>query len=400
MKRRTMIILGIASLLLATTIFAARQDEAAATKPKTQPPPTKPTSPKEPAKPVVKQAQPRPKVDIVVALDTSGSMSGLINATRQKLWDIVNEVAKAQPAPKLRVGLVTFGSQGTEADGYVVINSELTSDLDSIYEKLFQLSTRGGTEYVGRAVYRSVKEMGWDKDPDTLRQIYVAGNESADQDRRVTAAKAVKLARKHDIFVNTIYCGGEGDSDAASWRAVAGTGLGAYASIDHNHGTVAVATPFDARLNALSTRLNGTYVAYGSGGGVGFAKQAAQDKNAARVHASTGASRALAKASAVYSNPGWDLVDARKAGKLKTIAPAAMPAPLRGKSDKEVNAYIDGKEKERKALRKQIVELSEKREAFVKAELKKKGISTNKAFDTVVKRALRRQAKMKNIRLK
>jgi von Willebrand factor type A domain len=399
MKRRTMIILGIASLLLATTIFAARQDEAA-TKPEPPPQPTKPTTPKAPVKPVVKQAQPRPKVDIVVALDTSGSMSGLINATRQKLWDIVNEVAKAQPTPRLRVGLVTFGSVGSEADGYVVINSELTTDLDTIYEKLFQLSTRGGTEYVGRAVHRSVKEMGWDKDPDTLRQIYVAGNESADQDRRVKAVEAVKLARKHDIFVNTIYCGNEGNSDAASWRAVANTGLGAYASIDHNHGTVAVATPFDARLNALSGRLNGTYVAYGATGGAGFAKQAAQDKNAARVHASTGASRALAKASAVYNNPNWDLVDARKAGKLKTIAPAAMPAPLRGKSDKEIKAYIDDKEKERGKLRKQIVELSKKRQAFVKAELKKKGISTNKAFDTVVKRALRRQAKMKKIRLK
>ncbi len=93
-------------------------------------------------------------------------------------------------------------------------------------------------------------------------------------------------------------------------------------------------------------------------------------------------------------------MDARKAGKLKTIAPAAMPAPLRGKSDKEIKAYIDDKEKERGKLRKQIVELSKKRQAFVKAELKKKGISTNKAFDTVVKRALRRQAKMKKIRLK
>ncbi|MHC4652135.1 MAG: hypothetical protein ACYTES_14940 [Planctomycetota bacterium] len=41
-------------------------------------------------------------VDLAICLDTSGSMSGLINAARQKLWAIVNELALAEPTPKLR----------------------------------------------------------------------------------------------------------------------------------------------------------------------------------------------------------------------------------------------------------------------------------------------------------
>jgi hypothetical protein len=410
--KRTIFTLAIASLLVGTAVYSAREvnstlntfgdgDEPIkpgirptvtfVTKTKTQPPAQDP-------KPV--KAQKQPKVEIVIALDTSGSMSGLINSARQKLWDIVNEVAKAQPTPKLRVGLVTFGSQGTEKDGYVIVRSDLTTDLDTIYSRLFELTTWGGEEYVGRAVFRATRELSWDKDPDTLRQIYVAGNESADQDRRVTSARAVKLARKHDIYINAIYCGSASNSDASSWRRVAQSGAGIYAAIDHDHGTVAIATPYDARINALSARLNRTYVAYGPRGSAGLANQKAQDKNAASVHSSAAASRAKAKVSGVYHNPGWDLVDARKAGKLKKIKREQLPAPVRAMSESELNAYIDGKEKERKQLKQQILELSKKRQAYVAAEMKKQGKSEGKAFNTAVKRALRRQAAEKKIVIK
>jgi hypothetical protein len=384
--KRTIFTLALASLLVGTAVYSAREVNSTlnkfgdkpikqgirptvtfVSKTKTQPPAEDP-------KPVK-----QPKVDIVIALDTSGSMSGLINSARQKLWDIVNEVAKAQPTPKLRVGLVTFGSQGTEKDGYVIVRSDLTTDLDTIYSKLFELSTWGGEEYVGRAVFRATRELSWDKDPDTLRQIYVAGNESADQDRRVTSAQAVKLARKHDIYVNAIYCGSESNSDSSSWRKVAQRGAGMYAAIDHNHGTVAIATPYDARINALSAKLNRTYVAYGPQGSAAMANQAAQDKNAASVHS---------------------MVDARKAGKLKKIKREQLPAAVRAMSKSQLDAYIDGKEKERKQLKKEILELSKKRTAYVSAEMKKQGKSEGKAFNTAIKRALRKQAAEKKIVIK
>jgi hypothetical protein len=383
--KRTLILLSVASLLVGTAVYSAS--------PKGKKPGQNQDS-------ITRCKQPTPKVDIVIALDTSGSMSGLINAARQKLWDIVNEVAKAQPAPRLRVGLMTYGSQGSEEDGYVVVRSDLTTDLDTIYSKLFELRTSGGTEYVGRVVYRSVKELSWDKDPDTLRQIYVAGNESADQDRTVTAAQAVRAARKDDIFVNAIYCGNTSNSDAPGWAAVAHKGSGMYASIDHNHGTVTIATPYDGQLNKLSAKLNATYVAYGLRGGEAKARQSAQDSNASSMHSSVAAARAVAKASGVYRNEGWDLVDARKAGKLKKISKKALPAPLQEMDREELNTYITKKATERKQLKKQILELSKKRKDYIAAEMKKKGKSGNKAFDTAIKRALREQAAKKKIVLK
>ena len=340
------------------------------------------------------------RIDMVIALDTSGSMSGLINSARQKLWDIVNEAARARPAPVLRVGLVTFGSQGSSRDGFVVLQSKLTTDLDAIYDKLFSLRTNGGTEYVGRAVYRSVKEMNWHRGRRTLRQIFVAGNESADQDRKVRAATAVRLARKRGIFVNAIYCGPKTAYDAPGWRNVANAGRGVFASIDHNKGTVVVATPYDARLNKLSAKLNRTYVGYGSMGRMAKARQARQDDNARRTHASVGAARAKAKASAVYRADRWDLVDARKAGKLSGIKRQALPAPRRSMSKKQINARLDKLERERAAIKVQIRKLSRKRGAYVVADKKRSGKNEELAFDAAIKRAIRVQAASKNIQLK
>src|SRR5205809_7325473 len=88
------------------------------------------------------------KVDLVIALDTSSSMDGLIDSARAKLWDVVNLLATAKPKPVLRVGLISYGNTGYDAQaGWVRKESDLTTDLDGIYAKLFALRTNGGEEY-------------------------------------------------------------------------------------------------------------------------------------------------------------------------------------------------------------------------------------------------------------
>ena len=47
-------------------------------------------------------------VDIVVCLDTSNSMDGLIDSAKRKLWAIVNDLAKVEPTPVLRVALYSY----------------------------------------------------------------------------------------------------------------------------------------------------------------------------------------------------------------------------------------------------------------------------------------------------
>ena len=170
-----------------------------------------------------------------------------------------------------------------------------------------------------------------------------------------------------------------------------------FAAIDQDRGTTVVATPYDKKLNELSTKLNSTYVAYGRRGRVAKKNQVKQDKNAARTHAGVAASRAAAKASPVYRADDWDLVDARKAGKLAKVEKEAMPAELQAMSAGELDSHLGGLASRRDEIKKEIRKLSSKRGAYVKAENKRKGKTNDLAFDAAVKRAVRSQAEAVNI---
>ena len=273
-------------------------------------------------------------VELAICLDTSGSMDGLIHSARQKLWTIVNDLAKAEPTPRLRVALLSFGNDGNDAEnGWVKVETPFTEDLDTVSQRLFRLTTNGGTELVGRVVQTSLQELDWHSSPDALRMIFVAGNESADQDDQVAARAICREAAERGIDVNSIYCVyGDDDSEVRpGWRELGRLGNGEFAMIDQDHGTVVIATPYDQRLIELSAQLNETYLPFGAAGEAGCGNQTAQDANAVNMNSANAASRAATKASKLYSCASWDLVDAVRTGQvdLTEVDAEDLPEDLR-----------------------------------------------------------------------
>ena len=334
-------------------------------------------------------------IDVVIALDTSSSMDGLIDAARQKLWDVVNLLGKARPQPLLRVGVIAYGNTHYDArSGWVQKVSDLTTDLDTVYEKLFALRTDGGTEYVARAVNDATRDMQWDQDPHTLKIVFVAGNEPANQDPKIPVESAVQNARSKGIFVNAIYCGSDTAGEAIGWREVARLGAGKYAAIDQNR-RVVINTPVDGELERLSGELNKTYVGYGRGYKQKAANQVAQDAHAGLLGGGAAASRAQAKATALYRNDDWDLVDARKHGKkdVKELAADEVPDELRNLSGKDRERYLDDKAKQRTEMQQKIADLSRKREEYIAGERKKTATKAGPAsFDDAVTGSIKTEA--------
>src|SRR5262245_38712925 len=108
-------------------------------------------------------------IDVAICLDISGSMDGLIESAKIKLWTIVNDLAKIEPAPTLRVALYSYGCDAYDrTKGWIVKDSDLTQDLDEIYKKLNALRTNGGTEYATTVARNALKELSWSKDKDAL----------------------------------------------------------------------------------------------------------------------------------------------------------------------------------------------------------------------------------------
>jgi hypothetical protein len=345
------------------------------------------------AVPIVASSSTRP-IDLVICLDVSGSMSGLINAARQNLWSVVNDLATLKPTPELRVALLTYGSpRYPKENGFVAVQTPFTTDLDLVSMQLFALTTNGGDEYVARVVKAALDELSWSPDPKALKLLFVAGNEAATQDPLLDAMEQSKAAIARGIVVNTIFCGDPATPDAVGWREVAKLADGQFAAIEQDNGTV-IATPFDEQLTALSAQLNTTYVPYGKGGAVWSSNQLAQDGNAAGLNVVAAAQRAQTKAGACYVNPMFDLVDACKAPefKLTEVKKQDLPEELRKLSAEELKAYVEKKAAERAALQKQVAELGVKREAFVQQELVKLGDTSKRLFETVVLEAVRKQA--------
>ena len=339
------------------------------------------------------QQQQAKKVDLVIALDTSSSMDGLIDSARAKLWDVVNLLAHASPQPILRVGVISYGNSGYDSSaGWVRRDVELTTNLDGVYEKLFALRTNGGEEYVARAVHDATNDMKWDQDQATLKIIFVAGNEPANQDPKIPVEQALAEARQRGIFVNSIYCGSQTAAESAGWLKVAQLGHGEFAAIDQNH-VVAIATPMDAELARQSHLLDETYVGYGDSGGRRAALQQSMDATAVAASAPAAAARASAKASPLYRNEEWDLVDARAQDNMKLIAmpKSALPAHMRAMSDKERSAYLDGKAKDRAAVQKRIADLAKQREEYLAVE-RKKSKSAHNGFDDAVTTTIKNEA--------
>ena len=345
--------------------------------------------------------KPARHVDLAICLDTSGSMSGLIQSAKQKLWAVVNELATAKPKPVLRVALYHYGNDGLKAEnGWVKQLCPLTDDLDLVYEKLFELTTNGGTEYVARVMRAATRDLEWDKSKGTLRVIFVAGNEPATQDKVHKLRDTCKAAATAGIIVNTIHCGSEATGRKTGWSDAAAWADGQYAAIDHDRGTVVINTPHDKKLAELSASLNSTYIGYGKAGAAGAARQKAQDSNASSLNPAAAAQRASAKAGGLYTNATWDLVDASKTKEFDVtkIKDEDLPEPMRKMTTAEKKAYIAKQASKRAEIQKEIVELTKKRDAFVKAEMAGKGLDEKASFDAALRKMVRTQAEKRNFK--
>jgi hypothetical protein len=106
-----------------------------------------------------------PLVQIAVLLDTSSSMSGLIEQAKTQLWKLVNEFITAKQdgkTPVVQVALYEYGKSSLRAEEHWIRQIQpLTRDLDKVSEDLFALTTNGGDEYCGAVIQRAVKDLAW-----------------------------------------------------------------------------------------------------------------------------------------------------------------------------------------------------------------------------------------------
>ncbi len=340
-------------------------------------------------------------IDLVICLDTSGSMQGLIDSARAKLWDIASELANVQPTPRLRVGLLTYGSPNlsTADKGWIVRQIDLTSDLDAVYERMMAMSITGGDEFVGWVLNDAVNTMNWSPDPSALKLIFVAGNESADQASHQANFRNVgNMAIAKGIKVNAIYCGSQQQGLSEKWDQVARCGGGVFSTIDMQAATAQVTTPYDDALLKLNIELNATYIPFGKEGRVGAARQISADAAAESVGVASAPSRVAAKATALYKNTKWDLVDASsdKDFKLEQVKESELPENMQKMTPGKRADHLVQQRKSRARVQTEIQKVGEQRRTFLREE-KKKSSTGKQGLDDALIKTIRKQAAEKGI---
>jgi hypothetical protein len=351
--------------------------------------------------PAAESKQTKPQIEVCFVLDTTGSMGGLIEGAKQKIWSIANEMVSAKPTPEIRLGLVAYRDRGDE---FVTKTYDLTNDIDAVYANLQKFSAGGGgdtPESVNQALHEAVTRLGWSQDRKVLKIIFLVGDSPPHMDypNDVKYPEVCQAAVKRDLIINTIQCGNNPETTTI-WKKISDLAEGNFVAIPQSGGMVAIATPMDAELADLNRKVGGTLVAYGSASSRATFESRAVTAAAAPAAVAADRSAFMMRAGGGRTYSGEDLVDALAAGtvKLESVKKQDLPEKLQTLDDAALKAEIAKRQKERAELQAQITKLSKEREDYLAKERKRLAASGKAdSFDDKVAETIRAQAAKKGI---
>jgi len=333
------------------------------------------------------------KIQVALLLDTSNSMDGLIDQAKSRLWNIVNTLTTLKyngQAPQVEIALYEYGNDGLRDENYIRQVTPLTQDLDLVSEKLFALRTNGGSEYCGAVIRDASMNLNWDTNEKSMKLIYIAGNEAFNQGK-INYQDVIAKAKIKNIYTNTIFCGSRDEGIQTFWQNGANIGDGKFFNIDSDRKVIYIETPYDIKISQYNSQLNDTYISYGSRGSEMKSKQALQDVNAESQSASNAVERAVSKSKKnAYKNDHWDLVDKVEKDKsyISSIREEELPSELKGKSKEEINKIVAQKSADRDKIQKEIEILAKQRQAYIDAEMKKRGNSEGDDLGKAIEKSI------------
>jgi hypothetical protein len=349
----------------------------------------------------------RPRVEVAFVLDSTGSMGGLIEGAKQKIWSIANAIiapgpdvnrpGASRPAPEVRIGLIAYRDRG---DQYVTRFHDLTEDIDAVFRNLQSFQADGGgddEESVNQALYEAVHRPGWSADPEVLKIVFLVGDYPPHMDYRgeVRYPETCRAAAARGLIINTVQCGDVPETTRV-WKEIARLAEGSYVALEQSGNMQAVATPYDEEIARLSGELARTVVAWGA--------RERKDETEAKTRAAAEAPAAVAADRAAFNlatggkaiQGSGDLVEDLLSGEadLAKIRKEELPPLMQGMSLEEQKAYLARQRAAREALNVQLAELAEQRAVFLlqeQQELSGEGDSFDRKVAEIVGEQLERK---------
>ena len=328
-------------------------------------------------------------IDVVFAVDTTGSMGGLLDGAKRTVFSIATHIQKTDPNAQLRIGLVAYRDVG---DAYITKPFALTSDVDAVYAELATYRAEGGNDTPENVDAALVDALRMDWREGARKLVFVVGDAPpASRGDVQTYDVSAREAAEQGITINTIRCGWD-DQAAVAFQTIARLGNGEFSTIQQNGGVQQVETPYDQKLAALSSEYDGTTIVMGG--------EAARHRWEGKMAAAQAAPAAAKADRAGYYAKGAgggmkrsddDLVGGYATGTVDVaaVAPADLPDDMRDKPPAEIKAELDRRVEKRKQLQNEIQELTKQRDEY----LSKQAKDGEGGFDAKVKETVEKQMK-------
>ncbi len=384
--------------------------------------------------PIADKKEAKPRVEVCFVLDTTGSMSGLIEGAKAKIWSIANQVIKRKPTPEVRIGLIAYRDRGDE---YITKRFDLTDDIDAVFKNLTSFKADGGgdePESVNQALDEAVNKITWSADKSVLKVIFLVGDAPPHMDYKDDKKypDICKEAAKKDLIINTVQCG----TIAATgpiWQEIAKASEGEYAAIEQGGNMAVVSAPQDVEIAKLNAAIGKTLVPCATNGRKWedaskevASKQAAAEAAPASVAADRLVYNAESKRAVQVAGLGdgtsstttfsgapdfslnggafrggeIELIDGITNGTLKLadMKDEQLPPEMRKMTLEQRQACVTEKQKERAGIQAKIAELSKARDAYILDEQKKltaASAAKKDSFDAKVAETINKQADAK-----
>jgi hypothetical protein len=355
--------------------------------------------------------QPKPKMQIVFALDATGSMSGLMTAAKDKIWSIINSLNQTDPMPEIQVGFVFYRDKG---DAFVTKISPLTDKIDDAYADLMKMQAVGGgdgPESVNKGLYDAVQGMAWNDDTSTYKAIFLVGDYEPHMDYKtdVPYYETCKIAKSKDIVLNTILMGNN-EVARKVWLKIAACNDGAYVNVKMDVNDIAIATPYDDAIAALSDSLDDMKFYYGTTAikQLNYSYSAKGKDISTKSKTNVKAQRAennFAYAKKTKSKQKNELLEDVKNNNVNLdsvlVKKDELPEVLKTMTVEQRKEFVQAKIASQDSLQKEMQILITKRNEYVEAELAKKETKeVDASFNSVIYEKVKVQTSKKKIVLK
>ena len=198
------------------------------------------------------------KLDLMLVIDTTGSMSDEIRYLQAELASILSSLRQRHPGLDIRVGFVFYRDLG---DDYVTQTVPLTRDFTRAQAELGQRWAGGGGDYPEAMDQAMVRAAGQDWRPDAVKSLLLVADAPPHDENVGLTWRASEVLRHQRVQIVPVAASGVADKAEYVMRAMAAMTQSRYtfltddSGIGNRHARPAIDCYLVTRLDALLRRV-------------------------------------------------------------------------------------------------------------------------------------------------